>query len=49
MAASKPTVSGDSIRALAELSLPDDEGTDVRLGDLWLGEPVALVWLRHYG
>jgi hypothetical protein len=41
--------SGDGIRALADVVLPDDEGEQVRLGDLWLGQPVALVWLRHYG
>lgn len=49
MAAASVNVSGESIRALGELVLPDDEGQDVRLGDLWLGQPVALVWLRHYG
>jgi acyl-CoA synthetase (AMP-forming)/AMP-acid ligase II len=31
------------------LVLPDHEGHDVRLGDLWNDRPVALVWLRHYG
>lgn len=35
--------------ALADLILPDHEGNDVRLGDLWRDGPVALVWLRHYG
>ncbi len=35
--------------ALAEIVLPDQDGTDVRLGDLWRERPVALVWLRHYG
>ena len=34
---------------LAEIVLPDDEGNDVRLGDLWSERPAALVWLRHYG
>ena len=43
------SVSGEGVRALAELVLLDDEGQEVRLGDLWLGQPVALVWLRHYG
>lgn len=35
--------------ALAEIVLPDHEGNDVRLGDLWRERPAALVWLRHYG
>ena len=37
--------------ALADIVLPDHEGNDVRLGDLWTSRdgPVALVWLRHYG
>ena len=34
---------------LADIVLPDQDGTDVRLGDLWRERPVALVWLRHYG
>jgi hypothetical protein len=29
--------------------LPDHDGNDVRLGGLWRQDPVALVWLRHYG
>jgi hypothetical protein len=36
-------------QALANIVLPDHDGTDVRLGDLWREQPVALVWLRHYG
>lgn len=35
--------------ALAELVLPDQDGNEVRLGDLWSERPAALVWLRHYG
>jgi hypothetical protein len=35
--------------ALADIVLPDHEGTAVRLGDLWRSRPAALVWLRHYG
>lgn len=35
--------------ALADIVLPDQDGNDVRLGDLWRQSPVALVWLRHYG
>jgi hypothetical protein len=34
---------------LAEIALPDQDGDDVRLGDLWQDRPVVLVWLRHYG
>ena len=35
--------------ALADIVLPDHEGNEVRLGDLWSERPAALVWLRHYG
>lgn len=35
--------------ALADIVLPDQDGNEVRLGDLWSDEPVALVWVRHYG
>jgi prostamide/prostaglandin F2alpha synthase len=35
--------------ALTDIVLPDQDGHDVRLGDLWQNRPVALVWLRHYG
>jgi hypothetical protein len=34
---------------LAAVVLPDHDGVDVRLGDLWDERPVVLVWLRHYG
>lgn len=34
---------------LADIVLPDQDGHDVRLGDLWSDGPAALVWLRHYG
>ena len=33
---------------LADLHLKEAEGGDVRLGDLWDGATVVLVWLRHY-
>jgi hypothetical protein len=39
----------ESADALADIVLPDQDGNDVRLGDLWRDGPVALVWLRHYG
>ena len=32
-----------------DFTLPDQDGNDVRLGDLWEERPAALVWLRHYG
>jgi hypothetical protein len=34
---------------LADLVLPDQDGNEVPLNDLWHDGPVALVWLRHYG
>jgi hypothetical protein len=34
---------------LADITLPDADGNEVRLGDLWTDEPVVLVFLRHYG
>jgi hypothetical protein len=38
-----------SAAKVADIVLPDDQGEDVRLGSLWEGGPVVLVWLRHYG
>jgi hypothetical protein len=35
--------------ALADITLPNHDGENVRLGDLWAERPAALVWLRHYG
>ena len=37
------------VEALAEITLPDHEGRDIRLGDLWADQMAVLVWLRHYG
>jgi hypothetical protein len=37
------------VSRLAHLTLPDHDGKDVRLDDLWREGPVALVFLRHYG
>ena len=34
---------------LADVVLPDQDGNEVRLGDLWQDQPALLVWLRHYG
>ena len=39
----------DSTDRLADIVLPDSDGNEVRLGDLWRERPVALVWMRHYG
>ena len=36
-------------RELADIVLPDQDGTEHRLGDYWREKPVALIWLRHYG
>jgi hypothetical protein len=35
--------------ALAEISLPDTDERDVRLGSLWERSPAVIVFLRHYG
>ena len=34
---------------LAPISLPDPDGTQVRLGSLWENGPAVIVFLRHYG
>ncbi len=35
--------------ALSDIVLPDDDGRDVPLRDLWRSSTAVLVWLRHYG
>lgn len=35
--------------ALGAVTLPDQEGRSVRLGDLWRDCPAVLVWLRQFG
>ncbi len=35
--------------ALATIELMDPDGEAVILGSLWEAQPVALVFLRHYG
>jgi hypothetical protein len=35
--------------ALATIELTDPDGESVILGSLWESQPVALVFLRHYG
>jgi len=37
------------LNTLSALSLPDAEGTQHKLGDLWSDKPVVLVFLRHFG
>ena len=37
------------LNALSDLSLPDQNGTEHRLGDLWKDQPVIVVFLRHFG
>jgi hypothetical protein len=39
-------MNADSIQ---DITLPDADGHETRLGDLWAEEPVVVVWLRHYG
>jgi hypothetical protein len=37
------------LAALEALTLPDADGVQHRLGDLWADRPVILVFLRHFG
>lgn len=32
-----------------DVELTDEQGTPVRMGDLWKDERIALIFLRHYG
>lgn len=34
---------------LGDLTLPDSDGTLLRLGELWASSPAVIVFLRHYG
>ena len=34
---------------LSDISLPDENGVEHRLGDLWADRPVIVVFLRHFG
>jgi hypothetical protein len=40
-----PTDAGD----LADITLRERDGAEVRLGDFWRDRSAVLVWLRHYG
>ena len=35
--------------ALADLEIPDPDGSLRRLGDLWSDDPHVLLFLRHFG
>jgi hypothetical protein len=35
-------------QALADITLPASDGSEVRLGSLWESQPRIVVWLRHY-
>jgi peroxiredoxin len=39
----------EHIDALAEITLPDQDGHSIRLRDLWRDGPAAIVWLRQFG
>jgi peroxiredoxin len=39
----------EHLDALAEISLPDPDGSAVRLRDLWRDGPAVIVWLRQFG
>jgi hypothetical protein len=43
------TQAPDEAGELADVILRDQDGEEVRLGDLWRERPAVLVWLRHYG
>ena len=34
---------------LTDITLPDTEGREVRLGSLWAEGPAVVAFLRHYG
>lgn len=34
---------------LDDITLPDADGREVRLGDLLAGRRTVIVWLRHFG
>lgn len=36
-------------KQLADIFLPDADGSEVRLGSLWENKPAVIVFLRHYG
>lgn len=42
-------MAGTLASALAGVTLPDPDGTLLRLGELWDSGPAVVVFLRHYG
>lgn len=38
-----------NVKAVEDITLPDSNGDQRRVGDLWKDKPIVLVWLRHYG
>lgn len=39
----------EDIDALAEITLPDQDGRSTRMRDLWRDGPAVIVWLRQFG
>lgn len=39
----------DLATRLGDITLPEADGADVRLGDLWADAPLVLAHLRHFG
>lgn len=37
------------VARLADQVLPDPDGSEQRLGDLWADRPHVLLFLRHFG
>ncbi len=37
------------LATIENVILPDSDGNEVRIGDLWQDRPVVIAWLRHYG
>ena len=34
--------------SLGALVLPDPDGNEIKLSDLWRERPAVIVWIRHY-
>jgi peroxiredoxin len=41
--------SADLVGSLSDISLPDGDNQEHRLGDLWASQTVVLIHLRHFG
>jgi hypothetical protein len=39
----------DDLSPIEDVRLPDSFDVQHRMGDFWAGQPIILVWLRHYG